>query len=243
MKIKTEITKDWANVGLLSKWSPTTFLACAGPVLIGIRLWNVRHIEGYCPFLELYPLWKSNVDECMDHPYLLKALTTRKGLQFDIPYSKHSKMFVEAVCQCKEEWPMLFNQNISYHDLIHFLKEYRHYCSSISEIMEIQVIEIIMGMMSFMNDDRNISEFMADVGKTCSAWDKEKIAYWRGSNSEWMESLSNMFNHRNMLLLQINQNKEDKRIRNLNEINVVNTARMIMSTQSCLVKFFRKFTK
>ena len=53
---------------------------------------------------------------------------------------------------------------------------------------------------------------------------------------------------KNIVLLQNinevkNQNKEDKRIRNLNEINVVNTARMIMSTQSCLVKFFRKFTK
>lgn len=221
MKIKTEITKDWANVGLLSKWSPTTFLACAGPVLIGIRLWNVRHIEGYRPFLELYPLWKSNVDECMDYPYLLKELSTRKGLQFNIPYSKHSKLFAEAICQCKKEWPMLFNQNVSYHDMIYFLKKYRHYCSPISIIMEIQVIEIIMGMMSFMNDDRNIPNFLADVRNTCSTWDKEKIAYWRGSNSEWIESLSNMFSIRNMLLLQINQNKEDKRIRNLNEINIV----------------------
>lgn len=97
LKRKKEIVNDWKNeFPQLSVYSSTKLYGVIDFAIIGIELIRIIRSDDYRPHIICYPLWNKTNKENLLVSIILQEVSNLKGLQCDIPYSKHEIYLKEA---------------------------------------------------------------------------------------------------------------------------------------------------
>ena len=215
--IKKKVTEEWLNAfPQLLKFTQNKLYKVVGPCIIGIELIKSPHKESYSPYFVIYPLWKKDVKTSLDYPILLKYFKNKKGLEYDIPYEKHTMFFDDVLDSVKKQRPLPFEGNISLKNLMDALEEHSKtppLSAAPNSYLQalLQEAKLRMALFVSLKEAQNILEQIKKRN-----WNKNSFNMWKIDLSKWLQSLQDIITHRDEFLKQIEINKQDKKIAKLN---------------------------
>ena len=216
-EIKKKITEEWvSSVPQLSAFTQNKLYRIVGCSIIGIELIKLPHSEEYRPHFVFYPLWKNDVKKCLDAPFIYFALRNNKGLQFDIPYLKHSGYFNEAIECLKKQVPILFNESVSLKSLFDLVdNRFNDILVKSNSAQQAKLFELKFYTSLYTGSQSHVQNVLNQIKETSTNWNMQMFEMWYGNFDTWLQGLQEKVNCRDGFLKQIEANKQDKKISQL----------------------------
>jgi hypothetical protein len=215
-EVKRKITQDWISAfPQLLAFAQNKFYKIVGCCTIGIELVKLPHSAEYRPHFVIYPLWEKDVKTCLDRPLLMTQLYDKKGLQFNIPYSRHDTFFAEAVRYTKEQMPISFDGDVSIKKVLAVLNQYSNTSplSAAPHYLQAKLSESKLCVALYTGDTEQIQGILHQIEK--KHWDLEHFAMWKVDYSSWLNDLRDRVNRRAEFMMRIEASKQDKRLAKL----------------------------
>nr|WP_121273825.1 hypothetical protein [Pedobacter schmidteae] len=214
--IKEKVIEDWQNTfPQLSMYAQDKLYKVVGSIVIGLELIKLPRTEEYRPHFVVYPLWKQNVKASIDIPIILKEYYNKKGLQYSIPYEKHSVFFGDVLDSVKKQSPLPFEGNISLKKVIAVLDEYSKTPplsaapnSYLQAVLQEAKLKIALSISS-----EEAQSVLEQINKR--SWDANHFKACGVDVNEWLQILHTTITNRDEFLKQIETNKQDKKIAKL----------------------------
>jgi hypothetical protein len=225
-EIKRKISEEWRQAFPdLSMYSPNKFYKIVGPIIIGLELIKLPWTDEYRPYFVVYSLWGnrtgSNISACLSSPIILRQYYNKKGLQFNIPYAKHTNYFNEVLEKIKQQTPLSFYGDISLKALFGVIDDYTKTSplsaapnSYLQAALQKSKLEIALyfGVEKAQNIFEQISK---------RKWDSNHFKAFGIDVNDWLKSLEKKVNNRNELISQITINQQDKKISKLKRSELI----------------------
>ncbi len=216
-EIKKKIAEDWQKAfPQLTAYSQNKFYKKIGVIIIGIELIKLPRTEEYRPHFVMYSLCKKDIKTSLDVPIVLKQFYNKKRLQFDIPYEKHNLYFDDILESIKEQTPLPFDGDISLKKTFYVIDEYSKIPplsaapnSYLQAVLQEAKFEIAL-FISVLEAQSVLDQ----INKR--HWDEEHFKYFGIDINKWRQGLLEKVNNRELFLKQIEVNKQDKKIEQLN---------------------------
>jgi hypothetical protein len=216
--IKKQIINDWSNeYTYLSVYTQNKLYKLLGPFVIGIEILNLPRTENYRPVFVCYPLWKSDIGQCLEEPVFIQEIYNKKGLQFDIPYTKHNNAFFQEAIECiRKQVPILSQQNISLQQLFGVIdKQFSQILIKSSPVGQAKLFEgKILGSL-YVNDPNTIKKVLEEINQISKAWIPNLFEWKYGKLDSWFQNLQIIISNRDNVLKQIGINKQVKKMAQL----------------------------
>lgn len=215
--IKKEIINNWSNdFANLSVYVQNKLYKICGAFVLGIEILSLPRTEDYKPIFVCYPLWKSEVKQCLDEPIFIQEIYNKKGFQFNIPYTKHIVFFQEAVECTKKQAPILLQQNVSLKQLFETIdKQFSQGIVRASPVGQIKLIEAKLLGALYVNDLNKCNSVFTELNKSVKNYDPNFLEWKYGKLDIWLQNLQTSITNRDEFLKQIEKNKQDKKISKL----------------------------
>ncbi len=216
---KKKVVEEWQNAfPQLTLYSQNKLYKIIGPIVTGIELMKLPRTEEYRPHFVIYPLWKNNAKECLDVPIILKEYYNRKGLQFSIPYEKHSIYFEEVLGSVKKETPISLAGDVSLKKLFDVIDEYSKMPplnASPNSYLQAKLQETKLEIALCISSNSEVRNVLAQIQKR--KWDIVHFAMWNIDFNEWLQGLKEKVNYSNDFFNRIAVNKQDKKLEKLQQ--------------------------
>ena len=215
-KIKKEIKEKWNNAfPNLVPFAQDKLYKILGPLVGGIEIFNLPRSEEYRPYIVWYPLWKSSLIECFKEPLTLQEMRNKKGLQYDIPYLKND-IFFDVISSTKNELIFPFSRNITLSELFVLIdSQFSKTLIKSSPVGQANLYEGKLLSALYLNDLKETNRIFNVLSQVCLEWQKDQFEWKYGKIEEWLQKLKNTINNRQDFLLQIESNKQDKKMSKL----------------------------
>ena len=213
-EIKKRISKEWLNAfPELSAYTQSKLYKIAGCCIIGIELIKLPRVEDYRPHFVVYPLWKADLNDCLNSPVILLEVLNKKGLQFSIPYAKHSNYLNEAVECFKKQIPFSMNGDVTLKSLFDLVNSLFNDILVKSNPREQAILFELKFYVALYIDDKNqIRNVINQIQKESKSWNMQMFEMWYGKFDLWLQSFEENISRRNELIKQIANNKQHKKI-------------------------------
>jgi hypothetical protein len=213
-EIKKRITEEWLNsVPQLSVFAQNKFYRVVGCSIIGVELIKLPHSEEYRPHFVYYPLWKNDVKKCLDAPFIYFALKNNKGLQFDIPYSKHSTFFNEVIECLKKQVPILFTENVLLKSLFDIVdSRFNDILVQSNSAQQAKLFELKFYTSLYTGNQSQVQSTLNQIQQASKKWNMQMFEMWYGKFDLWLQVLQGKASNREEFLRQIETNKQNKKI-------------------------------
>lgn len=215
-EIKKKVIEDWQNsFPELTLYSQDKLYKVVGATIIGLELIKLPRSEEYRPHFVIYPLWKKDVKANLDTPYVLKEYYNKKGLQYSIPYERHSAFFSDVIDSVMKQNPLSFEGSISLKTLMSVFDEYSKtppLRASPNSYLQaaLQEAKLKIALFIVIAEAQSVLE---QIKKR--TWDVNHFKACGVDVSSWLQSLQATISNRDEFLKQIQANKQDKKISNL----------------------------
>ncbi len=213
--IKKKVNQDWQNAfPELAKYAQNKFYKTVGPTIVGLELIKLPRVEEYRPHLVIYPLWKGTLKECLNAPDVLLEFKNKKGLQFNIPYNKHSFYFEEVIRAIKEQSPIPFDGDIKLKSLLSLIDTYSKeppLGAAPNSYLQAKLMEFKYGITLASSDDRLVEKVLSDIERR--KWDSEHFSMWDIKVDTWLNALKNI--DKDSVVENVNKIKSDKKLKKL----------------------------
>lgn len=216
-EIKKKVASDWENaLQQLTIYSQNKFYKIVGPMIIGVEAVNIPAIKGYRPHFVVYPLWEMDIKGCLDTPLVYRYISTKKGLQFDIPYLMHTTYFQEALDCVQKQVLLPFNRDFSLEMLFQMIDAQNdNILVSSSPVVQADHLKLKLFSALYVNDVITINKILDEIKQASEKW-LPNLFEWRfGSFDTWFQSLQDKVNRREEFLERIAHNKQDKKLEKL----------------------------
>jgi hypothetical protein len=216
-EIKKRITEEWlSSVPQLSAFVQNKLYRVVGCSIIGVELIKLPHSEEYRPHFVCYPLWKDDVKKCLDAPFIYFALKSNKGLQFDIPYLKHSAYFNEAIECLKKQVPILFTENVPLKSLFDLVdSRFNDILVKSNSAQQAKLFELKFYSALYTGNQSQVQGVLNQVQQASKNWNMQMFEMWYGKFDLWLQGLQENASNREDFIKQIEANKQDKKISQL----------------------------
>lgn len=213
-EIKKKIAEEWlSSVPQLSAFAQNKFYKVVGCLIIGVEAVNIPNIEGYKPHFVVYPLWKDDVKKCLDAPSLYLCLENKKGLQFSIPYLKHSAYFNEAIECLKKQVPILFTENVPLKSLFDLVdSRFNDILVKSNSAQQAKLFELKFYSALYTGNQSQVQNVLNQIQQASKNWNMQMFEVWYGKFDTWLQGLQEKVNSCEEFLKQIEANKQDKKI-------------------------------
>lgn len=215
-EIKKKVIEDWQNAfPQLSLYAQDKLYKVVGSLVVGLELIKLPRTEEYRPHFVIYPLWKKDVKSSLDYPILLKEYYNKKGLQYSIPYEKHSAFFNDVLDSIKRQSPLPFDGNLSSKELMSVLDEYSK-TPPLSAAPNSYLQAVLQGdklKTALFLSSEEAQKVLEQIDKR--SWDVNHFKAFGVDANEWLQSLKDTITNRDEFLKQIEANKQDKKIAKL----------------------------
>lgn len=221
--LKKNIKEDWLNTfpGLYA-FTANKYYKIVGCLIVGIELVNIPNIEGYKPHFVAYPLWKDNIDECLNIPFLYVCLMNNKGLQFSVPYIKHTFYFKEILECLKTQMPLLLTENIALKSLLEYTdRQFSDFLIKANLAMQIRLFELEFYATLYTGDQIESQYILNKIKKSSKGWNIKIFETWNDNFDQWFTRLEGMINQRHDFLKCIEFNQCDRKILSLKKSEIV----------------------
>ncbi len=221
-EIKKNIAEDWQNAfPQLTLYAQNKLYKVIGAIIIGLELIKLPRTEGYRPHFVVYPLWKKDVKECLEFPFILKEYYSKKRLQYSIPYAKHNIFFNDAIESVKEQTMLPFDHAISLKEIISIVDGYSKTAplsASPNSYLQALLQEAKFKMALFIGE-KEAYGILEQINKR--SWDANHFKAFGVDVSEWFQSLQATISNRDKFMAQIERNKQDKKISKLKSSRLI----------------------
>lgn len=213
-ELKKKVTEDWLNAfPQLSAFAQNKLYKIVGACIIGIELIKSPFSDEYSPYFVAYPLWKSDVKECLDAPFFMKRLKNNKGLQFDIPYEKHTIFFTDAVECFKKQIFVSLNGDVTLKSLFEFVdRPFGDMLVKSNPAEQAKLFELKFYTALYTGSQSQVQNVLNQMQQASKNWNIQMFEMWYGKFDTWLSGLQERVNHREEFLKQIAANKKDKKI-------------------------------
>lgn len=212
-EVKKKVIEDWQNAfPQLSLYAQDKLHKVVGATIIGLELIKLARTEEYRPHFVVYPLWKKDVKASLDFPFILKEYYNKKGLQYSIPYERHSAFFNEVIESVKKQTPLPFDSNISLKKIVSMIDEYSKtppLSAAPNSYLQAALQEAKLKTALFIGV-AEAQSVLEQINKR--NWDIDHFKACGVDVNEWRQSLQIAVSSRDEFLRQIEANKQDKRI-------------------------------
>jgi hypothetical protein len=161
---------------------------------------------------------KNDVNACLDVPIVLKEYYNRKGLQFSIPYKKHSIYFEEVLGSVKKQTPISFAGDVLLKKLFDVIDEYSKtppFSAAPHSYLQAKLEETKLEIALCVGSHNEVQVTLSEIQKR--KWDVEHFATWNIDFNKWLQGLQEKENHREEFLNRIALNKKDKKLEKLQQ--------------------------
>jgi hypothetical protein len=216
-EIKKRIAEEWLIfIPQLSVFAQNKLYRVVGCSIIGLELIKLPHSQEYRPHFIFYPLWKDDVKKCLDTPFVYFALRNNKGLQFDIPYLKHSNYFNEAIESLKKQLPILWNKNIALKSLFDVVdSRFDDILIKTNSAQQAKLFELKFYTALYTRNQSEVQSVLNHIQHASKSWNMQMFEMWYGKFEMWFQELQEKVNSQEDFLKQIELNKQDKKISQL----------------------------
>lgn len=213
-EIKRKITEDWLNsFSQLSAFAQNKLYKVVGSCIIGIELIKLPYSEEYRPHFVIYALWKSDMKKCLDAPVLMKQLYNRKGLQFNIPYEKHTAYFNDAIECFRKQIPVSLNGDVTLESLFDFVDSlFGAMLVKSNSAEQAKLFELKFYAALYVGNPSQIQNVLNQIQEASKNWNMQMFEMWYGKFDNWLQGLQVKVNSRDEFLKQIEANKQEKKI-------------------------------
>jgi hypothetical protein len=212
-EIKKRITEEWlSSVPQLSAFAQNKLYRIVGCVIIGIELVKLPKAEDYRPHFVLYPLWKSDLKNCLDSPIILIEISNKKGLQFSIPYLKHSSYFNEAIECLKKQLPILWNENVALKSLFDIVdNRFNDILIKSNSAQQAKLFELKFYAALYTGSQSQVQNILNQIQQASKNWNMQMFEMWYGKFDAWLQRLKEKVSSREEFLRQVEINRQDKK--------------------------------
>ena len=216
-EMKKRITEEWlSSVPQLSVFAQNKLYRIVGCSIIGVELVKLPKVEDYRPHFVLYPLWKSDLKNCLDNPTILLEVSNKKGLQFSIPYLKHSSYFSEAIECLKKQVPILFIENVPLKSLFDLVdSRFNDILVKSNSAQQAKLFELKFYSALYVGSQSQVQNVLNQIEQSSKSWNMNMFEMWYGKFDVWLQGLREKVSNREDFLKQIEANKQDKKISQL----------------------------
>ncbi|MEO5894049.1 MAG: hypothetical protein ABIQ31_27580 [Ferruginibacter sp.] len=216
-EIRKQMVFDWINgFHQLTPLTQNKFYKIIGPTIVGIELVSIPAINGYRPHFVIYPLWRNNVNSCLNIPLIYKYIINKKGNQFDIPYLKHNDHIEDAIESFKLQIPIKMDEDVS---LRFFFEVVDHRFTDIlvtsSTSEQVKLFELKFYLAVYLNHSEIVKTVLAEIIQSSKRWNITMFELWYGKLDLWIFHLQEAASDRAKLLTRIDINKKDKKFERL----------------------------
>jgi 3-methyladenine DNA glycosylase AlkC len=216
-EIKKRVAAEWLSYfPLLSAFAQNKLYRIAGSCIVGIELIKLPHSEAYRPNFVIYALWRSSIKKCLDAPVLMKQLYNRKGLQFNIPYEKHTSFFDDAIECFKKQIPILFDENVALKALFDLVdNSFNEILIKTNSAEQAKLFELKFYSALYTENKSQVKNVLNQIQQASKNWNMQMFEMWYGKFDLWLQGLQEKANSQGDFIKQIEANKQDKKISQL----------------------------
>jgi hypothetical protein len=215
-EIKKKVIEDWKNAfPQLALYAQDKLYKVVGTTIIGLELIKLPRTEEYRPHFVVYPLWKKDVKTSLDFPFILKEYYNKKGLQYSIPYERHSAFFSDVIESVNKQTPLPFDSNVSLKKIVSVIDDYSKtppLSAAPNSYLQATLQEAKLKTALFIGIPEAQSVFEQINKKN---WDINHFKACGVDINEWLQSLQVAISSRDEFLKQVEANKQDKKISQL----------------------------
>lgn len=215
-KIKKKVIEDWQNAfPQLTMYAQNKLYKVVGPCVLGIELIKSPHTESYSPYFVLYPIWKRDINASLDYPIFLRDFKNKRGLQYDIPYEKHSIFFDDVVDSIKSQTLLPFEGNISFKKIAAAIEDSSQkppLSAAPNSYLQAVLQEAKFKTALFISNEE-AQKVLEQINKR--NWDLNHFKACGVNVKEWLQSLQEVTTNREEFLKRVEANKQDKKIAQL----------------------------
>jgi hypothetical protein len=217
-ELKKKIMEEWLNeFPQFSAFSQNKLYKIVSCCVIGIELIKLPHSEEYRPYFVIYPLWKNDIKSCLDVPVLMKEFYNKKGLQFNIPYSRHNVYFMDVVSRIKEQHYSLIEENGTLESLFEFVSScFGDILVRSNSAQQAKLFELEFHAALYVGNQTQIQNVLSQIKKESKNWNMQMFEFWNGKYELWFQSLQEKFNDQTVFFKQVENNKQDRKMKGLN---------------------------
>ncbi|MBP1617675.1 MAG: hypothetical protein H6Q14_1502 [Bacteroidetes bacterium] len=222
-EIKKRVTEDWLNsFSQLSAYAQNKLYKVVGSCIIGIELIKLPHSEEYRPHFVIYALWKSDVKKCLNAPVLMKQLYNRKGLQFNIPYEKHTTYFNDAIECFRKQIQVSLNEHVTLKSLFEFVDSlFGDMLVKSNSAEQAKLFELKFYTALYTGNQSQVQNVLNQIKQASRNWNIQMFEMWYGKSDLWFKELQEKASNRDEFLKQIEANKQDKKIAKLGSSELI----------------------
>lgn len=215
--IKKEVINNWSDdFADLSIYAQNKLYKICDAFLLGIEILSLPRTEEYRPIFVFYPLWKTDIKQCLEESIFIQEIYNKKGFQFNIPYTKHINFFQEAVECTKKQVSILGHRHISIKQLFEvFNKQFSQTLIKSSPVGQAKLFEAKLLGALYVNDMNAVKQILTEINKVSMSWSPNLFEWKLGNLDTWLQSLQATISSRDDFLKKIDANKQDKKIAKL----------------------------
>ncbi len=215
--LKKRVTEEWLKAfSQLSAFAQNKLYKIVGASIVGIELIKLPHSEEYRPHFVIYPLWKDDVKKCLDAPVLMKQLCNKKGLQFNIPYEKHTTFFNDAVDCFKKQISVSLNSDVTLKSLFEFVDSlFGDMLVKTNSAVQAKLFELKFYSALYTGSQSQVQNVINQIQHASQNWNMQMFELWYGKFDNWLQRLQEKASSREEFLGQIEINRQDKKIAHL----------------------------
>lgn len=216
--IKREIAKDWLEkCPNLLAYTQNKLYKIVGPFVLGIEIFSQPWGEEYRPYFVVYGLWADSLKCCLKEPAIIQEMYTKKGFQFDIPYTKHGLYFAEVIEAVHEQVCVPFDDNISLGVFYKVIDDqFLNILVKSSPAAQAELYTYKLFAALYVNDHVLINKIFGEIDQVSKNWLPQNFEWRYGKFETWYQNLHKTVNNRSDFLAQIELNKSDEKLRKLN---------------------------
>ncbi len=222
-EIKKGVTEEWlSSIPQLSVFAQNKLYRVVGCSIVGVELVKLPKVEDYRPHFVLYPLWKSDLKNCLDSPTILLEISNKKGLQFSIPYLKHSAYFNEAIECLKKQVPILLTENVALKSLFDLVdSRFNDILVKSNSAQQAKLFELKFYSALYAKNQSQVQSVLNQIQQTSKNWNIQMFEMWYGKFDLWLQGLQEKASNREDFIKQIEANKQDKKISQLKSSELI----------------------
>lgn len=222
-ELKKEIVTDWKNsFSQLSIYSLNKLYGIAGIVIIGIELIKVIRNDDYRPHIMCYPLWNKTNKENLLVPIVFQEVSNMKNMQCDIPYDKHRIYFEEAVLCTKKQAYNCLDVPVTIDSILNLIDaQMSELLVRCSPVAQSRLYQLKLFIALYINNYVLINKVMNEIKEVSMSWESQYFNSRYGKVNDWILYLEKTLENRDDFFNQIEQNRMEKKISRLNNIQII----------------------
>jgi len=165
----------------------------------------------------VYPLWENSVKKCLDAPYISFSIENKKGLEFSIPYLKHSIYFEEVIECIEKQTPVLFYDSVTLkllHDLVD--SRFSDILVKSNSAQQVKLFEVKFYAALYTGSHIEVQNVLFQIQHASKSWNMTMFEMWYGKFDLRFEDLYEKIEKQEDFFKQIELNKQEKIISKLN---------------------------